>query len=92
MADASLGFFFFFIFFPPKKWGKKRMKVALRLPSSDVITTWKKKSAGRGEGKGERATPEKNQGKKCPSYVVLKQNQKKKIDLKKLNIYGCLSF
>lgn len=54
---------FFYLLPPPKKWEKKRMKVALRLPSSDVITTWKKKSAGRGEGKGERATPEKISGK-----------------------------
>lgn len=77
MADASLGFFFFIFFPPPPRSGEKK---GWRLPSGfrvPMLLLPEKKKCGEGGRKRWKSNTWKNQWKKCPSYVVLKQNQKK---------------
>lgn len=67
----------FFIFFPPKKWGEKKDEGCPPASEFRCYYYLKKKKCGEGGRKRWKSNTWKNQWKKCPSYVVLKQNQKK---------------
>lgn len=76
MADASLGSFFLSSS-PPQEVGKKKDEGCPPASEFRCYYYLKKKKCGEGGRKRWKSNTWKNQWKKCPSYVVLKQNQKK---------------